>query len=49
MSSKLYIPVKNKLGCSAGVSCMYRIILLFFVVCCLVGAVHKLDYRLVVN
>jgi hypothetical protein len=28
---------------------MYKIILLFSVVFCLVGAVHKFDYRLVVK
>jgi hypothetical protein len=43
------ITVKNKLGWSAGVFYMYKIILLFSVVFCLVGTVHKFDCRLVAN
>jgi hypothetical protein len=46
MTSNQCIPVKNKLGCSAVVYCVFYLLLLFSAVCCVIRAVHKFYFRL---
>jgi hypothetical protein len=45
MTSNQCIPVKNKLGFSAVVYCVFNLILLFSIVCCVIRAVHKFYFR----
>jgi hypothetical protein len=49
VTSKRYIPVKRTSGQTAVVFCAREIVPLFSVVFCVFRAVHKSDFRLVVN
>ena len=49
VTSNWCIPVKNTLGWSAVVFCAWEVIQLFSIVFCVVTAVHKFDFRLVIN
>jgi hypothetical protein len=49
VTSNRCIPVKNTLGCSAVMFGVCEIIQLLSVVFCVIWAVHKFDFRFVVN